>query len=87
MMLKRRFKMSEKFEFEVAYSTTFEQIEQLRAKMLAFVKAEKRDFQPSFDVVVVGASRRSGHSFHAAGSHLSPLRFPWTRKDASLCGH
>lgn len=47
--------MSEKFEFEVGYSTTFEQIEALRAKMLAFVKAENRDFQPNFDVVVVGA--------------------------------
>lgn len=44
--------MSESFEFEVAFSTTFEQIEQLRAKMLAFVKEERRDFLPSFDVVV-----------------------------------
>ena len=44
--------MSESFEFDVAYDTTFEQIEQLRAKMLAFVKSEGRDFLPSFDVVV-----------------------------------
>ena len=44
--------MSEKFEFDVSYSTTFEQIEQLRAKMLAFVQSERRDYQPSFDVVV-----------------------------------
>ena len=46
--------MSETFEFEVAFSTTFEQIESLRAKMLAFVKAEMRDFLPSFDVSVKG---------------------------------
>lgn len=44
--------MSESFEFDVAYSTSFEQIEQLRAKMLAFVQSERRDYQPSFDVVV-----------------------------------
>lgn len=44
--------MSESFEFEVAYSTTFEQIERLRTKMLAFVKSQSRDFLPSFDVVV-----------------------------------
>ena len=47
--------MSEKFEFEVDFSTSFEQIEALRSKMLAFVKAEKRDYQPIFDVNVVGA--------------------------------
>ena len=44
--------MSERFEFDVAYDTSFEQIEKLRAKMLAFVKTEARDFLPSFDVVV-----------------------------------
>lgn len=46
--------MSESFVFDVAYSTTFEQIETLRAKMLAFVKSEGRDFLPSFDVTVKG---------------------------------
>jgi len=45
--------MSEAFTWDVAYSTTFEQIEQLRSKMLAFVKSERRDFLPSFDIVVV----------------------------------
>ena len=44
--------MSETFEFDVAYDTSFEQIEKLRAKMLAFVKTEARDFLPSFDVIV-----------------------------------
>ncbi|KZT70940.1 hypothetical protein DAEQUDRAFT_666983 [Daedalea quercina L-15889] len=46
-------KMSETFEFDVAYATTFEQIEKLRELMLAFVKSERRDFLPSFDVSIV----------------------------------
>ncbi len=37
-----------------AYSTTFEQIEQLRELMLAFLTSERRDYMPSFDVFVVG---------------------------------
>ena len=36
-----------------AYATTFEQIEKLRELMLAFVKSERRDFQPNFDVTIV----------------------------------
>ena len=44
--------MSEPFEFDVAYNTSFEQIERLREKMLAFVKSEGRDFLPSFDIIV-----------------------------------
>jgi len=51
--IRRSSQMSETFEFDVAYSTTFEKIEALRGKMLAFVKAERRDFLPSFDVVVI----------------------------------
>ena len=46
--------MSESFVFDVAYSTTFEELERLREKMLEFVKAEKRDYQPIFDVTVKG---------------------------------
>jgi small-conductance mechanosensitive channel len=46
--------MSETFLFDVAYSTTFEDLERLRDKMLEFVKSERRDFQPSFDVTVKG---------------------------------
>ncbi|KDR75887.1 hypothetical protein GALMADRAFT_68503 [Galerina marginata CBS 339.88] len=44
--------MSETFTFDVSYSTTFEDLERLREKMLAFVKAERRDYQPIFDVTV-----------------------------------
>ncbi|KAJ3575123.1 hypothetical protein NP233_g1300 [Leucocoprinus birnbaumii] len=50
--LRRSPQMSETFTFDVAYSTTFEDLEKLRDKMLAFVKDERRDFQPSFDVTV-----------------------------------
>jgi len=45
--------MSEAFEFSVHYSTTFEQIEDLRSRMLTFVKVERRDYFPAFDVYVV----------------------------------
>jgi len=44
--------MSETFSFDVSYSTTFEDLENLRDRMLAFVKAERRDFLPEFDVKV-----------------------------------
>jgi len=46
--------MSETFTFDVDYTTTFKQIERLRSLMLGFVQMERRDFQPSFDVIVVG---------------------------------
>lgn len=47
--------MSETFTFDVSYSTTFEDLERLREKMLAFVENERRDYQPAFDVAVVGS--------------------------------
>lgn len=49
--------MSETFTFDVDYTTTFKQIEMLRSLMLGFVQLERRDFQPSFDIVVVGTSQ------------------------------
>ncbi|KAF7361876.1 Mechanosensitive ion channel protein [Mycena venus] len=45
--------MSESFTFDVNYSTSFEDVEKLRQKMLTFVTTERRDYQPAFDVVVV----------------------------------
>ena len=48
--------MSETFAFDVSYSTTFEQLEKLRDKMMEFVVAERRDYEPAFDVVVIGTS-------------------------------
>jgi small-conductance mechanosensitive channel len=50
--------MSETFTFDVAYDTTFEQLEELRGKMIAFLQKERRDFLPSFDLAVVGRYRR-----------------------------
>jgi hypothetical protein len=47
--------MSETFPFDVSYATTFDQLETLRGIMLEFVKRERRDFFPIFDVTVVGA--------------------------------
>lgn len=38
--------------FEVAFDTTFEALQALRGRMLAFCKANARDFQPVFDVIV-----------------------------------
>ncbi|PPQ67301.1 hypothetical protein CVT25_005885 [Psilocybe cyanescens] len=50
--IRRSPQMSETFTFDVAYSTSFEDLERLREKMLAFVTAERRDYQTVFDVKV-----------------------------------
>ena len=42
-----------------AFTTSFEQIERLRDLMLAFLKAERRDYQPIFDVYVMGRPYRA----------------------------
>jgi len=46
--------MSESITFDVSYKTSFHDIEKLREKMLEFIKAERRDFEPVFDVTVKG---------------------------------
>lgn len=46
--------MSETFKFEVSYKTSFRDLEKLREKMLEFLKEERRDFEPAFDVSVIG---------------------------------
>ncbi|KAG8685940.1 hypothetical protein FRC11_009802 [Ceratobasidium sp. 423] len=50
--IRRSGAMSEAFTFDVAYDTEFEQIEALRSRMLAFVQSHRRDYQPTFDIVV-----------------------------------
>jgi len=55
--------MSEPFPFDVAYDTSFEQLEALRDQMLEFLNTEKRDFLPVFDVVVAGMCSNA-HIFH-----------------------
>ncbi|KAF8313471.1 hypothetical protein DL93DRAFT_2081192 [Clavulina sp. PMI_390] len=44
--------MSETFEFTVGYGTSFEQLEQLRHRMLKFIQVQRRDYMPVFDVMV-----------------------------------
>ncbi|KAI0743906.1 Mechanosensitive ion channel-domain-containing protein [Daedaleopsis nitida] len=51
--IRRSPQMSEPFEFDVAYGTSFEQIERLRDLMISFLKVERRDYQPIFDVYVI----------------------------------
>jgi len=72
--MRRSEEMSESFLFDVDYSTSFEQLEALRDKMLVFLKAEKRDFLSSFDVTVVGMFPNPLR-FRQAGLN-KPLDFP-----------
>ncbi|KIY73032.1 hypothetical protein CYLTODRAFT_342952 [Cylindrobasidium torrendii FP15055 ss-10] len=51
--IRRSGQMSEQFTFDVAYGTSFDDLEKLREIMLNFLKTERRDYQPSFDVSVV----------------------------------
>ncbi|KAL7424777.1 hypothetical protein Q5752_000461 [Cryptotrichosporon argae] len=43
---------SESFSFEVDFGTSFEHLQELRARMLAFCKENSRDYLPIFDVSV-----------------------------------
>lgn len=51
--MRRSPQLSETFTFDVAFDTTFEQLEKLRAKMFYFVQSQRRDYLPVFDVNVV----------------------------------
>ncbi|KAJ9480343.1 EF-hand domain-containing protein [Pseudozyma hubeiensis] len=51
--LRRSGAIEETFKFEVAYSTSFAQIEALRTKMVHWLDGEKRDFLPGLDINVV----------------------------------
>ncbi|KAI0092959.1 Mechanosensitive ion channel-domain-containing protein [Irpex rosettiformis] len=57
--MRRSPQMSEPFTFDVAYSTSFEQIERLRELMISFLNSERRDFLPQFDVLVVDIPEQS----------------------------
>lgn len=50
--VRRSPQMSETFTFYVSYSTTFEDLERLRERMLEFVTQERRDYETVFDVKV-----------------------------------
>jgi hypothetical protein len=47
--------MSEAFTFDVAYTTSFHDLERLRETMLEFLESEKRDYQPVFNLTVKGS--------------------------------
>ncbi|EST04835.1 Mechanosensitive ion channel MscS [Kalmanozyma brasiliensis GHG001] len=51
--LRRSGSIEESFKFEVAYGTSFAQIEALRTKMVHWLDGEKRDFLPGLDINVV----------------------------------
>ncbi|WWC58465.1 uncharacterized protein I303_101007 [Kwoniella dejecticola CBS 10117] len=50
--IRRSGPISESFTFEVAFDTSFEALQALRARMLKFCKDNSRDFLPVFDVIV-----------------------------------
>ncbi|TFY79553.1 hypothetical protein EWM64_g4459 [Hericium alpestre] len=82
--IRRSPQMSEPFVFDVAYATSFEQIEALRENMLAFVRANRRDYQPAFDVTVVGTSP----SLPSTSPFLIPYRrLPGPGEDDAQGGH
>ncbi|KAG8964489.1 hypothetical protein FRC03_001740 [Tulasnella sp. 419] len=79
---------SEPFEFDVAYDTTFEKIEELRSRMFAFVESKRRDFQPVFDVVVVDIPGQEKMTLSAdirykSNGHLSALKVK--RRNMWIC--
>lgn len=47
--------MCEVFTFDVAYTTSFHDLERLRENMLAYLESEKRDYQPVFNLTVKGS--------------------------------
>ncbi|KAJ4002056.1 Mechanosensitive ion channel-domain-containing protein [Lentinula boryana] len=63
--IRRSPQMSETFTFSVAYETTFEDLEKLRAKMLEFVQNERRDYLPIFDVAVIDFPEQASMSLSA----------------------
>ncbi|KAJ3775029.1 Mechanosensitive ion channel-domain-containing protein [Lentinula raphanica] len=63
--IRRSPQMSETFTFSVAYETSFEDLEKLRAKMLEFVQNERRDYLPIFDVAVIDFPEQASMSLSA----------------------
>jgi small-conductance mechanosensitive channel len=76
--------MSEPFTFDVGYETSFEQIEALRGRMVAFLSNERRDYVAVFDVIVMGKERRLSvgsqgltkfHRYPRSGEDVSQGRY------------
>ena len=79
--------MSEPFVFDVAFDTSFEQIEKLRKKMLEFVSMNGRDYQQIFDIVVSGTSECSPFDSNGLTVCYRVHRYPGTREDDALHKH
>lgn len=63
--LRRSGAIEETFKFEVAYGTTFAQIETLRTKMVHWLDGEKRDFLPGLDISVVDFQEQASMTLSA----------------------
>lgn len=66
---------------DVTYDTTFEKIEDLRARMIAFLESRRRDFSPTFDVVVQDLPGQEKMVLQASikyksNGHMGALRGP-----------
>jgi small-conductance mechanosensitive channel len=84
----RSSQMSESFSFDVDYGTTFEQLEELRDKMLTFLKTQKRDFFPTFDVAVVDFPNQEKLSLAADikyKSNWQPTTLKTRRRNKWIC--
>ena len=76
--------MSEPFTFDVAYDTSFEQIEALRGRMIAFLSNERRDYVAVFDVMVMG----KGFAGNLGPQGLTRVyRYPRSGEDVSQGGY
>ena len=76
--------MSDPFTFDVAYDTSFEQIEALRGRMIAFLSNERRDYVAVFDVAVMGEATR----WRIWVTRLTRFhRYPRSGEDDSQSGH
>jgi len=76
--------MSEPFTFDVSYDTSFEQIEALRGRMIAFLSNERRDFVAVFDVTVMGKE----HASNLGSQGLTRVhRYPRSGENDSQGGH
>lgn len=86
--VRRSPRMSETFTFDVAYDTTFEQIEVLRERMLAFLSGEARDYIRAFNVEVVdfpGQTKMTLAVDIKYKSNIQPSGLKATRRNKWVC--
>lgn len=72
----------------VAFDTTFEQIEKLRESMLEFIEANRRDFNPSFDITVEDLPEQGRLSLEVPimyRSNWQNVSLKWQRRNKWVC--